>query len=145
MLYCPLAVEEDGQGRHKTVFQVGWSNNSRWHDCGEIAEIVVHADTEGTVHSYIVTDAIPGVVGTLGGAVIRHVVRQLTLEKVSGAALASPHHLVLQVMLRRQAVHDYVISFHHEAIVGRICTGLDKTGCIVIRTPEPEVVADDIT
>lgn len=86
----------------------------------------------------IATNALTGIRRIL-------VVRQLRLVEIGSAILAVPLKQVTQVMLRHEAIANDVVAVHLNASFAWVSSVFDGTFDIVVGTPQPSVIDDNIT
>ena len=105
----------------------------------------VAAQTPGLVCPHGASNLVRGVaerIAVAPGTLVRHVVGHLVLEHHGPAALASPDHLVLLVVLDEQAGRGDVVPVDHDTRGGSVEGPPDARP--VVRSPGPDVIEDDV-
>mmetsp|Transcript_10731 Transcript_10731/g.25257 ORF Transcript_10731/g.25257 Transcript_10731/m.25257 type:complete len:211 (-) Transcript_10731:607-1239(-) len=107
-----------------------------------VAEVVVHAHAVGVVSADGVVHAVTNIACVTKR--LCHVIRQLRLEEVGPSIVTSPLHQVFESVLRKEPVHDNIISRHQETRVARVHLLLDDATDAVVCSPKPDIVANHV-
>mmetsp|Transcript_112194 Transcript_112194/g.239609 ORF Transcript_112194/g.239609 Transcript_112194/m.239609 type:complete len:260 (-) Transcript_112194:1338-2117(-) len=143
VLHLAMAGEIDRQRRLHKVCQPRGDRDSPLHRHSIVPEEVVDPQAVRTMRGHTLVHAVAHIAGMPKGR--RYVVGQLGLEEVGLAALTGPLHLVLQGVLHGKPVHGHVVASDDQACLARIGAALHQPRHAMIRTPEPHIVAHDVS
>eukprot|EP00404_Azadinium_spinosum_P050380 CAMPEP_0180755474 /NCGR_PEP_ID=MMETSP1038_2-20121128/33724_1 /TAXON_ID=632150 /ORGANISM="Azadinium spinosum, Strain 3D9" /LENGTH=111 /DNA_ID=CAMNT_0022789407 /DNA_START=87 /DNA_END=422 /DNA_ORIENTATION=- len=76
--------------------------------------------------------------------VLGHVIWEFRLEEVGLSALTGPLHKIMQCVLHSEPIHRHIVPRDYEARLAGVRTTFHQARHVVICTPQPQVVSDDM-
>jgi len=140
--HLAMAIQEHGQWRLQRVFQPRRYGNAALNCDSIVSEVVINADTIRSVVAYSAIHTVADV--ALITKCLCDVIWELRLVEEGLSILAGPLHQIFQCVFHCKAIHCHVVAGDNEACVARIIFMLYMASNVMVGTPEPDVITNNM-